>query len=385
MKSYKSLAKIGALPVFAVFFLESFVLGNWITRIPDVKRSFGFSASELGLTILMLSLGTLFSFLIAGSIVRKLGLSGANMLALPFWGLCVAIAPWTANGIMLGCVFLFAGFFIGIQEVAMNTASEEVSKSSGIQIMSRAHGFWSLGSLFGALVGAGFGQFEINTQVHFAIVLIPTAILSYFVASRIQEPSYDIAMDTHSDTPVFMLPKKSIVLLCCMPLGIMLVEGAFIDWSALFIQTVLDGGALATGLIYAAFSAVMAATRLNGDRIIERYGAVKVARVSCLSAFIGILLFASATNLYVAFFAAALSGLGVAIVYPMAITASARRPGNDADNVAAVSLFGFGSFMVAPPAIGFIADFVGLDIALLMIAPLTLTSLWLSGELGKKR
>ncbi len=38
----------GAWPLFGVFFLEAFVLGNWIPRIPDVKAQFEFSASQLG-------------------------------------------------------------------------------------------------------------------------------------------------------------------------------------------------------------------------------------------------------------------------------------------------------------------------------------------------
>ncbi|MCJ8310548.1 MAG: hypothetical protein HRU27_16660, partial [Rhizobiaceae bacterium] len=49
----------GVIPVFAMFFLEAFVLGNWIPRIPDVKLAFDFSASQLGLSLFVLASGTM--------------------------------------------------------------------------------------------------------------------------------------------------------------------------------------------------------------------------------------------------------------------------------------------------------------------------------------
>ncbi len=105
----------------------------------------------------------------------------------------------------------------------------------------------------------------------------------------------------------FSLPNRSIILLCLMPIGVMLVEGAFIDWSAVFVQSVLHGGPIAMGLIYSAFSLVMTVVRMSGDWLIMRYTAIKVARISAVSATIGIILFALAPNIPVAFVGALFS------------------------------------------------------------------------------
>jgi len=375
----------GLRPVFAMFFLEAFVLGNWIPRIPDVKNLFGFSASELGLCLFTLALGTLVAFLFGSPFLKRTSLRNVCALSLPLWSLGVTGVPFMPNGIVLVPVLLSAGIAIGMLEIAMNTAADRLEQTSGKRLMSKAHGFWSLGSLVGALVGGGIAWAGLDVTWHFVVVLLPTAALGYFFAREIPKADKETRLrEEGKNTARFKLPSSALFLLCLMPVGIMVVEGAFIDWSALFVREVLFGSALASGLIYAAFSTVMAATRLAGDWLLDRYGPLTVARVSAVSASFGVALFAVAPNVTIAFVAALFAGLGTAIFYPLTMTAAARRPGDAEDNVAAMSLFAFTSFMLAPPALGAIADAAGLRTALLFLAPLAATSLLLSGELKKE-
>ena len=99
-----------------------------------------------------------------------------------------------------------------------------------------------------------------------------------------------------TDAPLFRLPARAILPLCFMPLGLMMVEGAFIDWSAVFAREVLAASPLAVGVVYAAFSLVMAAVRLSGDALAERFGDVVVVRASAVAATAGIAGFALAPN-----------------------------------------------------------------------------------------
>ena len=140
---------------------------------------------------------------------------------------------------------------------------------------------------------------------------------------------------------------------------------------------------MAAGLIYSAFSLVMAATRLSGDHLIDTYGPVAVAKLSSVAGTLGILIFSLAPNVPVAFVGALFSGLGVAIFYPLTMSVAAARPGNSEDNVAAMSLFAFTAFMIAPPALGFIIDHMGMRTALVILAPLAAYSFFMSKELTK--
>ncbi len=374
----------GVAPVFAMFFLEAFVLGNWIPRIPDVKTAFDFSASQLGLSLFVLASGTMVAFLAGGKMLKRFGLRNSCAVTLPVWTLVVFAVPLMLDGTTLAILLLFGGLSIGLLEIAMNTAADRLEKTTGRRLMSKAHGFWSLGSLFGALIGGAIGGAGLGLIEHFALVLIPTAIAGGLFALRIPKADPKIRRgEQKKKEATFKLPPRGLILLCLMPIGIMVVEGVFIDWSALFVREVLTAGALASGLIYAAFSTVMAVTRLGGDWLLETFGPLPVARVSAIAATFGIALFAMSPNTIVAFIAAAFAGLGTAIFYPLTMSAAASRPGESEDNVSAMSLFAFSSFMLAPPLLGAIVDGFGLRIALLLVAPLAASSLFLTNELNK--
>lgn len=383
-----------------VFFLESVVLGNWIPRIPDVKSQLSLSGFALGLCLLVLSAGTMIAMLFSGKVTSRLGLRQTLIFSLPLWALFFVFPGWVESIWQLMVTLFLAGLMIGLTEVAMNTVADQIEKHYQRRIMSRCHGFWSLGSLAGAATGATFSYFQVATGWHFLLVMPLIAVIGWWFCTQL--PHYDHEVSDATGEPAseplanskgqtgtgfgFMnafalLQERGLLLLCIMPLGIMCVEGVFIDWSALFVREVLQADALAVGLVYAFFSLVMAGTRMLGDGLIERFGPVMVARVSALAATTGIVMFSFSLSVPMAFVAAGLSGLGVAIVYPLAMTAAAERPGSAAENVSAVALFGFSAFLLAPPLTGFVSDWLGLRWALVMFAPLAALSGYLAGEL----
>ncbi|MGI9366625.1 MAG: MFS transporter [Rhizobiaceae bacterium] len=374
----------GVVPVFFMFFLEAFVLGNWIPRIPDVKAAFEFSASQLGLSMFVLASGTLVAFLAGGKLLKRLGLRYACAVSLPLWTLAVFAVPFMPDGFALAVLLFAGGMAIGLVEIGMNTAADRLERVTGRRLMSKAHGFWSIGSLVGALLGGALGGAGVSLVTHFSLVLPLFAIIGLIMALRIPRAGEELRKsEALKAEATFKLPASGLFLLCLMPIGIMVVEGAFIDWSALFVRDVLSGDAWASGLIYAAFSTVMAITRMSGDWLLDMFGPLPVARISAVSATVGIVMFALAPGVEIAFVAALFSGLGTAIFYPLTMSAAANRPGDSEDNVSAMSLFAFSSFMLAPPILGFIVDVWGLRVALLVIAPLAAGSLLLTGELKK--
>ncbi len=381
--------------IFAVFFMESAVLGSWVPRIPDVKANLGISDFTLGLSLFAMPLGTLGAFVVAGGILDRIGLRRGCQLFIPTWALVFVLPGMVASAAGLFFALLLGGAAVGLCEVAMNTKADHIERGLKRRIMSRCHGFWSLGSVVGALSGSSFAQLGIGVDTHFLMVMPVLAALG-FVASTLLPTDAALAdsmgvpaaavagPDAKQRPPIFRLPSSAILLLCLMPVGIMAVEGAFIEWSAVFMRSVLDASPLVIGVTYAFFSVVMAITRLSGDWVIEAVGALNVVRWSAMAATLGMTCFALAPNAPVAFVGAALSGLGVAIVYPLAMTAAARRRGSPADNVAALSLISFSAFLVLPPLIGFLSDAIGLRWALLWLAPLAATTLLLADEVVKE-
>lgn len=378
-------SRSATLAIFAVFFFESAVIGQWIPRIPDIKSALALSDTGLGLALLSMPLGTLFGFSIAGKIIGVTGLRQACRLFLPLWALLFIGPALAQNFIQLVIALIFSGIAIGMIETAMNTEAARIENAAGKRLMSRCHGFWSFGTMVGALIGGGLAHSGLSVATHFLIAMPLIAIGGYFAATalpilpKVVTDEAELANDT--DKQFFRLPAKSILLLCIMPLGIMMVEGAFIDWSAVFMRDVLAAGPLIIAVTYSFFSIVMALVRFSGDALATRYGDVLVVRISGLAATAGIAMFALAPTTLIAFIAAAIAGAGVAIVFPLAVSAAANKPGrSSADNVASLNMIAFTAFLIAPPIIGLLSDAFSLRIALLALAPLAFLTFILASE-----
>lgn len=252
--------------------------------------------------------------------------------------------------------------------------------------------------MFGALTGGALAQWGVPVAQHFSVAMVLIALCGYCAATAIPAVSDDHATAEHEDedaiqkvataesSKLFRWPARSIVLLCIMPVGIMMVEGAFIDWSAVFMREIMSAEPLLIGITYSAFSLIMATVRLFGDSLAVRFGDLNIVKVSGIASTAGIALFALAPSIPWAFAGAALSGAGVAIVFPLAVTAAANRPGrSSADNVAALNMLSFSAFLIAPPIIGFVSELLGLRIALLMLAPVALLTVLLAKEVKTKK
>jgi len=383
------------LAIFGVFFFESSVIGQWIPRIPDIKTALALSDGALGLALLSMPLGTLIGFSVAGKIIESTGLRTACRVFMPVWALLFIGPALAQTFFQLSIALVISGVAVGMIETAMNTEAARIEKASGKRLMSRCHGFWSLGTMIGALTGGALAHWGLSTQTHFMIVMPLIGVCGFLAATALPvlpSTAYTVLPDGVHDDPaqvsapkaaskLIRLPERAILLLCVMPLGIMMVEGAFIDWSAVFMRDIMAAGPWLIAITYSSFSIVMASVRLFGDTLANRYGDLLIVRVSGVAATLGIALFALAPSTPWAFVAAALSGAGVAIVFPLAVTAAANRPGrNSADSVAALNMISFSAFLIAPPIIGFLSEAFGLRIALLALAPAAFMTFFLASE-----
>lgn len=366
-----------------VFLTEAVTIGAWLPRIPDIKNILQMDAGLLGIALVGLPAGTLLGFAVAARFAETVGLRRACLIAGPAFAITF-IAPGLATSTAtLFAALAICGFTVALIEVAMNTKAGQIEKVSGRRIMSQCHGFWSIGTVVGALIGGLFAQAAVPASVQFAIVN-PLFALAAFAAAWSMPADPKRVIETKA-AGFFALPAKALIILCLMPVGIMALEGAMMDWSAVFVREVLNGEPAEAAAAYAVFATMMAVTRLAGDRLADRFGAVAIVLVSCLSAATGAGLFAVAPGLPLALLGSALAGFGVATVYPLAVSAAAAAPGKSPEaNVAAVSFIAFSVFLAGPPIIGGLADLFGLRIALAILVPAGLISAALSGSVGGK-
>ncbi|WP_421725708.1 hypothetical protein [Bauldia sp.] len=368
-------------PIRLVFAVEALAFGTLLPRIPDLKTALQLSEADLGLALLGIPVGTLLGFTIAPIVVRALGLRLAvavSIVALALAAILPALA-WSREALF--AALLCGGVAMTHSEIALNSKTGSIEAAAGRRIMSQCHGFWSLGMIAGVLLGGSLAQQGITVlhqSVAIAVFVVPAAVL---IVSR-------LPLDPPPAPPCgsgFALPPLALLPLCLLPVGIMIIEGIFMDWSAVFLREIVGADPFAASLGFAAVAAAMAVVRLVGDRLAARFGDLAVVIVSAIAAGGGMLGFACADTVLMAIGAAALAGAGVATVYPIALSAAARMPGRPERNIAAVSFTSFLILLGSPAAFGFAAEAYGFRAALAACAALALPTLFLAPALRARR
>ena len=84
----------------------------------------------------------------------------------------------------------------------------------------------------------------------------------------------------------------------------------------------------------------------------------------------GVLLAALAPAVPLALLGGAVWGLGIALVFPSAMSAGGETPGRSAAGIATVATIGYGGFLLGPPLLGLLGHQIGLGNALLCLVVL---------------
>lgn len=365
--------------VMALFFFYSFSISNWLIRIPDVQHRLALEPAMLAICLIGMPVGLVTSMAFSGVLVERFGPRNAMR-----YGFIAFVAALLLPGLAGSAFWLFfalaaLGLCMGPVEVGVNVAADRIGVLLGRTIMSRCHGFWSIGLMAGGITGSAAATIGLEPRYHMMIVAAIVLIASQILSVRLPE-TRAVTAPPGEKAPVFVLPPRNILMLCFFAFGMLLVEGAITDWSAIYLRDVFGAVPPVTGFAFTAFGFVMAGGRLAGDWLSMRYGPVTMARVCCSVGLVGLLLMVLAVNPLMVIVGAGAAGFGVSIIFPLAVTAAASRGGSPAVNVAALSLLSFTGFLIGPPVIGFVTEFAGLRVGIGTLLIAALASLLLSGQ-----
>jgi len=373
--------------VFAGFFLFAFALGALLGRLPDVQEHLQLTESQLGMLLIAIAFGSLISLSLSSPWIEKLGARKTSYLTVIGTAACYALVPWLPSPFLVFPVLFVSGFLGGMLEINLNLEADRIEASLGKRVMNRAHGMWSLGFFVTALIAAAMRQVEIPVVVHtglaLAVVVVACLILLPGMTNAPPRPS----AGNHGETPPrIALPNLGLLPLCIIAIAAFLVEGTGIDWSVIYMRDTFEVAPFIGGLSLTVFTAAMTIGRLLADPVVERFGPRAVATTMLGIAAIGSLMIGVAPHPYVAILGFALTGLGTSGVYPLAVSAAAQRTDRPSStNVAALAQVSFVVFFLGPPLLGFVAEYLGIRLSYLIILPLILAGILLSGALEPRR
>jgi MFS family permease len=367
--------------VMAVFFLHAFGLSNWWPRVPDLQARLAIGPGELSIAMLGMPLATVLAVPFAGTLIARFGPRRMLGLCLPLTTLGVALPGWAFDVASLFVALFLIGLVYPVVDIAMNVEADRIQRSGGRRIMSTCHGCWSVGSVAGGLSATGFAAADIRPGWH--LVAVALGVLPFALAIPRALP--EVRGSPQAARVSFTLPSRGILGLCFFLLGTLMVEVAARNWGAVYVTDVLKAGPAYAGITYSAFALAMALGRFTGDRLIDRFGPVAMARSCCLMAVAGLSLVVLAGSPLAVVVGFAAAGFGVALGFPLSVTAAAGRGDlPPAVNVAALQVIGVAAFLFTPPLIGGIAELAGLRIGMAVVLPMILASVILAGELRRK-
>ncbi|WP_431210385.1 MFS transporter [Puia sp. P3] len=266
-------------------------------------------------------------------------------------------------------------------DITMNGQAVLVERAYKKTIMSSFHAAYSIGMALGAGAGALFAAYRCPLLPHLLSVgslsLVTLAIVSPII-TRNQSPRQKTQTSKHSHRRIPTFIWLIAIIAFCGMTG----EGSIVDWSAIYVNTVVGTTKAFSALAVGAFATAMTIGRLFGDRIIDRLGKRTVLLTSCAAAITGlsiVLIIVSPVTALLGFF---LVGAGLSNVVPVIYSTAGNIQGIEpAAGIAIASTVGYTGFFVGPPSIGYISDSFGLRIGLcftLLLFTLMLTFISIS-------
>lgn len=370
--------------IYGIFFVFALSMGALLSRLPDLQIRLELSEGQLGLLLLTMSVGALIGLTFSSPFIERLGARTTAFVTVIGGSVLYATVPWAPSALVAAPLMFCAGVLAGALEINVNLETDRHEARLGKRIMSRAHGMWSLGFFVTAFISAGLRQMGVPMTWHLGIALGVVIAASVLVFSRI-ENAPPRAGSHEGTTPRIAFPTVGLAALCLIGAAPLLVEGAGIDWSAIYMRDVFSVEPFVGGMSVTLFSLFMAIARLAMDPVVERFGPRSVATGLLLVAACGLMIVATAPHPYVALAGFVLMGIGCSSVYPLAVSAAAQRTDRPASvNVAALGQLTFVVFFVGPPLLGFVAEHLGIRVSYWACVPLIVAALLVTGALSPR-
>ncbi|MEU1460457.1 MFS transporter [Streptomyces sp. NPDC005727] len=359
--------------ITAFFALDGFIFAGWVVRIPDIKEQTHASAGTLGLALLGVSAGAVLTMTMTGRLCRRHGSHLVTVVCMTVLALSVALPPLTHSAPALGAVLLLFGAAYGGVNVAFNSAAVDLVAALRRPIMPSFHAAFSLGGMIGAGLG-GLVAGALSPTRHLLGITLLGLLVTAVAGRTLLRHEAPVPPERGNPEPGSGARRPDgrtrvvVVVLGLIALCTAYGEGAMADWGALHLQQDLAASAGTAAAGYSLFALSMTIGRLTGTALLERLGRARTVVAGGTTAAAGMLLGSLAPSVWAALLGFAVTGLGLANLFPVAVERAGALAGPS--GVAIASTLGYGGMLLGPPAIGFMAEWLSLPAALTSVAAL---------------
>lgn len=349
-----------------VFFCTGVITAIWAVIIPYLKLNTGVSDAALGGLIVCMGVGALIMMPIVGPLSTRFGCRKVIFTGYCLLVVSVITLPFLQSFWLLAFFVILLGAGMGSVDCAMNIQAILVEKESNKTLMSGFHGFYSLGGIAGAaLITSMLFWLPITSSVMMAVCVLTAYFLFY--------QRYLLPYGNENSGPAFAAPKGSVLTIGLICFCFFLAEGTVLDWSSVFLTEYRAFPLHLGGIGFAAFSIAMTIGRLTGDKVVSRFGGLKVVVYGTLVAALGLVGVLALPHMITAIGGYFLIGLGAANVVPVMFSAIANQTVmSQSTAVPAVSTIAYSGVLLGPATIGMVAESYSLPLALGLVGCLFL-------------
>jgi MFS family permease len=376
--------------VTVAFGLGGVTISAWGPRLPAIKAGLGIGTATIGLLMAGVTAGAVLGLLASAHVLHWLGSRRSVSAALL---LTAAAMTVLSLALILGSVPLVAAAFviigagIGGLDVLINVEGSAIEQATGRTLMPGMHAAWSIGVAAGSGIGAACAALDITPSAQFIGEAAIVAAATLWVAAGIPPGRRGAAGQTAPDRGAKLRQwlrgwlDWRLLLIGVVMLGVEFGEGSANSWLTLAVHSDHGQTAAVAALFLTTFAACEALSRILGGPLVDRLGRVRAIRLTTALGVIGIAAFIEGGNRWIVLGGVVLWAVGVSLGFPLGTSAAAQSGPDPAARISVVSSIGYFANLAGPPAVGALAQSVGLLHALWPIAALFVAAFAVAGSL----
>jgi len=251
-----------------LFFLFAIQIMSWVPRFPEVKANLDLSNGEFGTYLSLGSVGAVIAMLSSGHFVHKFGAKPVLIISTLSMCLSISIVVHLQSTPVFIIVNMINGGSIAAFNIALNAQAFHAQDRSGELILSRQHGYWTIGAVATAIF-SGFMVEFVGIALHINVLSVVVFFIILSIIKKLEPEMIKPSPEDDSDfglKDLFTSFRIDHLVSAALVCGIM-VEFSTADWSAIYAkETIGVRGSLATIPYILTFTAMIVA-RLGQHRI----------------------------------------------------------------------------------------------------------------------
>jgi fucose permease len=356
--------------VAAAFATQGMVFVSLTTRLPRFRDHWDLGEVGLSLVLLMIVLLAGVGSVVSEQLARRL--SSAALLRAGLLGIALAVpvaAAAPAFAVFVGGLACY-GVGLGVVDATTNMQAVAIEHRYGRPILPSFHGAWTTGGVVGAGLALAAGDTPLGLTGLVALVPLAVALAPYL-------PRDHTVVDAEASADV---PWRPILLVGLGMVLFYMVDTAAQTWGPTYLDDVFDTPHRLVALATFPYLVASLVTRVAGDGLVARYGAVPVLRVGALVGCAALAVVVFAPTWPVAVVGFTVLGAGVAVIAPLSFSAAARIAGGQQARVDGViarfNQFNYGGALLGSVLTGLVgAGSLRIGFAVPMVLLLTMLPL----------